>query len=106
MKVTVFKHRKPTDTVVELAAINDTSVATLVGSLGEKLAKDFIEAGIRQRFAAATKKGPIDPKTWKPTPDGRKRARKTPEQRIRDFAAKMGVAPEALGAMLAAKKAA
>lgn len=114
MQVTTFKNRKPTDEVFDLEAINDSSAETLVKSLGEEQARMFLVNGTKTTWAnqldtyrngekpKSTEEITEIAKTWKPS--GRTRTAKTPEQRVKDLAAKLGLTNEQLAAMVSGNK--
>lgn len=114
MEVAVFKDRKATNEKYNLAAIDDSSLEGLVKSIGRERAVSYIKASLRAAFAHAHTKQVKDGKTqtqiaewaksWKPSASTRKK--KTPEQKVRDYAAKMGIGEEKLRQMLDEQKAA
>ena len=108
MKVTIFKDRKPTDENYELAAIDDSSLAALVSSLGEERVLNYARASVRSAFANAhgnqvkDNKTPAQITTWAGSwrPSNTARAKMSPAQRIRNFAEKQGIDLNALQKML------
>ena len=112
MQVTIFKNRKPTDEVHELAAIQNGSLEALIKSLGEERVKTYVENGLKAAFTSAHSmqvgkgKTPAEisawAKTW--TPQRAARSRKTPEQKVLALAEKLGLSPAQLSKMASVSK--
>lgn len=100
MQINVYEDRTVVGTM-DLKAIDNSTFKSLVASVGERRAKAYIEAGVRQAAnqAMSKKNGSFDPETWVPSEPSR--ARLSPVEKIKREAEKMGVSVTQLREMLA-----